>query len=62
VDGCFECPAAYKLYKPVHSILSQIVVSMKPTHSALCRDKSNPFADSNMCSQNGNAQISFGQY
>ncbi|KAI3993725.1 hypothetical protein MKX01_002738 [Papaver californicum] len=30
--------------------------------AALCRDKSNPFGDSNMCSQNGNAYIAFGQW
>ncbi|EYU42061.1 hypothetical protein ABFS83_10G000700 [Erythranthe nasuta] len=30
--------------------------------AALCRDKSNPFGDSNKCSQDGNAYISFGQW
>ncbi|KAM7526618.1 hypothetical protein LguiA_016520 [Lonicera macranthoides] len=30
--------------------------------SALCRDKSNPFGDSEKCSQDGNAYISFGQW
>lgn len=30
--------------------------------AALCRDKSNPFGDSNKCAQDGNAYISFGQW
>ncbi|KAF8394787.1 hypothetical protein HHK36_018723 [Tetracentron sinense] len=30
--------------------------------AALCRDKSNPFGDSDKCSQDGNAYISFGQW
>ncbi|KAK3021196.1 hypothetical protein RJ639_046615 [Escallonia herrerae] len=30
--------------------------------SALCRDKANPFGDSDKCSQDGNAYISFGQW
>lgn len=30
--------------------------------AALCRDKSNPFGDSEKCSQDGNAYISFGQW
>ncbi|KAA8517576.1 hypothetical protein F0562_017794 [Nyssa sinensis] len=30
--------------------------------AALCRDKSNPFGDSDKCAQNGNAYISFGQW
>lgn len=30
--------------------------------AALCRDKSNPFGDSNKCSQDGTAYISFGQW
>ncbi|XP_042476050.1 protein PIN-LIKES 6 [Macadamia integrifolia] len=30
--------------------------------AALCRDKSNPFGDSNKCTQDGNAYISFGQW
>ncbi|XP_038979989.1 protein PIN-LIKES 6-like [Phoenix dactylifera] len=30
--------------------------------AALCRDESNPFGDSNKCSQDGNAYISFGQW
>ncbi|XP_043698975.1 protein PIN-LIKES 6 [Telopea speciosissima] len=30
--------------------------------AALCRDKSNPFGDSNKCNQDGNAYISFGQW
>ncbi|KAG8377158.1 hypothetical protein BUALT_Bualt09G0139400 [Buddleja alternifolia] len=30
--------------------------------AALCRDKSNPFGNSNKCSQDGNAYISFGQW
>ncbi|KAG8068289.1 hypothetical protein GUJ93_ZPchr0005g15376 [Zizania palustris] len=29
--------------------------------SALCRDQSNPFGDSNKCTQDGNAYLSFGQ-
>ncbi|KAJ4978188.1 hypothetical protein NE237_008968 [Protea cynaroides] len=30
--------------------------------AALCRDKSNPFGDSNKCNEDGNAYISFGQW
>lgn len=30
--------------------------------SALCREKSNPFGDSETCTQDGNAYISFGQW
>lgn len=30
--------------------------------AALCRDKSNPFGDTDKCSQDGNAYISFGQW
>lgn len=30
--------------------------------AALCRDKSNPFGDSEKCAQDGNAYISFGQW
>ncbi|XP_020698986.1 protein PIN-LIKES 6 isoform X1 [Dendrobium catenatum] len=30
--------------------------------AALCRDKSNPFGDSEKCNQDGNAYISFGQW
>ncbi|KAK1264447.1 hypothetical protein QJS04_geneDACA016961 [Acorus gramineus] len=30
--------------------------------AALCRDKSNPFGDSDKCSEEGNAYISFGQW
>ncbi|GAB4856202.1 Protein PIN-LIKES 6, variant 2 [Ancistrocladus abbreviatus] len=30
--------------------------------AALCRDKSNPFGDSDMCSRDGTAYISFGQW
>ncbi|KAK9099130.1 hypothetical protein Syun_026175 [Stephania yunnanensis] len=30
--------------------------------AALCRDKSNPFGDSDKCNQDGNAYISFGQW
>ncbi|XP_072955137.1 protein PIN-LIKES 6-like [Typha angustifolia] len=30
--------------------------------AALCRDESNPFGDSDKCSQDGNAYISFGQW
>lgn len=30
--------------------------------AALCRDKSNPFGDSDKCSQDGNAYIAFGQW
>ncbi|XP_010278930.1 PREDICTED: protein PIN-LIKES 6 [Nelumbo nucifera] len=30
--------------------------------AALCRDKSNPFGDSNKCRQDGNAYIAFGQW
>ncbi|KAI5662907.1 hypothetical protein M9H77_22230 [Catharanthus roseus] len=30
--------------------------------AALCRDKSNPFGDTEKCSQDGNAYISFGQW
>uniref|UniRef100_A0A5B7AZB0 Auxin efflux carrier family protein n=1 Tax=Davidia involucrata TaxID=16924 RepID=A0A5B7AZB0_DAVIN len=30
--------------------------------AALCRDKSNPFGDSDKCAQDGNAYISFGQW
>ncbi|EPS68823.1 auxin efflux carrier component, auxin transport protein, partial [Genlisea aurea] len=30
--------------------------------AALCRDKSNPFGESDKCSQDGNAYISFGQW
>ncbi|PKA61805.1 hypothetical protein AXF42_Ash008636 [Apostasia shenzhenica] len=30
--------------------------------AALCRDKSNPFGDSQKCNQDGNAYISFGQW
>lgn len=30
--------------------------------AALCRDKSNPFGDSEKCSEDGNAYISFGQW
>lgn len=30
--------------------------------AALCRDKSNPFGNSDKCSQDGNAYISFGQW
>ncbi|XP_022860830.1 protein PIN-LIKES 6-like [Olea europaea var. sylvestris] len=30
--------------------------------AALCRDKSNPFGDSDKCSEDGNAYISFGQW
>lgn len=30
--------------------------------AALCRDKSNPFGDSEKCSLDGNAYISFGQW
>jgi predicted permease len=30
--------------------------------AALCRDKSNPFGDSDKCSRDGNAYISFGQW
>lgn len=30
--------------------------------AALCRDKANPFGDSDQCAQDGNAYISFGQW
>lgn len=30
--------------------------------SALCRENSNPFGDSEKCTQDGNAYISFGQW
>lgn len=30
--------------------------------AALCRDKSNPFGDTEKCAQDGNAYISFGQW
>lgn len=30
--------------------------------AALCRDESNPFGDTDKCSQDGNAYISFGQW
>lgn len=29
---------------------------------AICRDNSNPFGDSDKCSQDGNAYIAFGQW
>lgn len=30
--------------------------------AALCRDKDNPFGDSNKCAQDGNAYLAFGQW
>ncbi|KAG0479111.1 hypothetical protein HPP92_013830 [Vanilla planifolia] len=55
-------PHPYFKFTIIHIAIGNIGNIPLVLIAALCRDKSNPFGDSEKCNQEGNAYISFGQW
>ncbi|KAH7866910.1 hypothetical protein Vadar_026579 [Vaccinium darrowii] len=62
VASIFRPPYPFFKFTIVHIGIGNIGNVPLVLISALCREKSNPFGDSETCTQDGNAYISFGQW